>query len=336
MKFIELLNNCSPDLIKDKNFKLMRHVFKDDRTILKENDPVKFSDEQIKEENLIINHLSSEAKLSAIRADSKLAEISCAEQGRNKLKNTQIVFAFAASSGSRAEFVGAFNVLESITQDSFLNKYENYLQDLPEKLEKLWEFKKFVTKLGYSKRPRKQNYYYNLELLDDPINEYKNRVVIEWGNPRNWVHTTLDKEITQIRAKGFVRDFTDYYDFVLSFDELKAILNQAEGNPEWISKLSGVSGVYLIVDIKTGGQYIGSAYGTRGFLGRWENYCANNHGGNIRLIDLITVNGNDYASNFQISILRVMDKSSSKEQVINAESFLKRKLGTKVHGLNNN
>ena len=108
MKFIELLNNCSPDLIKDKNFKLMRHVFKDDRTILKENDPVKFSDEQIKEENLIINHLSSEAKLSAIRADSKLAEISCAEQGRNKLKNTQIVFAFAASSGSRAEFVGAW------------------------------------------------------------------------------------------------------------------------------------------------------------------------------------------------------------------------------------
>ena len=175
-----------------------------------------------------------------------------------------------------------------------------------------------------------------MKLPDHPINLYKNRVVIEWTNPRAWHQNELGKEITQIRAKGFVTDFTDYYDFVLSFDELKAILNQPEGNPEWISKLSGVSGVYLIVDIKTGRQYIGSAYSARGFLGRWENYAANNHGGNKSLIDLILRHGVDYASNFQISILRVMDKSSSKEQVINAESFLKRKLGTRVHGLNNN
>ena len=108
-----------------------------------------------------------------------------------------------------------------------------------------------------------------MKLPDHPINLYKNRVVIEWTNPRAWHQNELGKEITQIRAKGFVTDFTDYYDFVLSFDELKAILNQPEGNPEWISKLSGVSGVYLIVDIKTGRQYIGSAYSARGFLGRY-------------------------------------------------------------------
>ena len=336
MKFIELLNNCSPNLIDGKRTKLMRHQFKDDRTELKKNKPTAFSDEEIRDNNLIINFLSSEAKLSAIRADSKLAEISCAEQGGDVLKNIQIVFAFAASMGTTAEFIGAFNIIGNSNLDTFHQKYSNYLSDLPERLKTEWQFEKFVTKLGYSKKLRKQNYYSNLELLDDPINEYKNRVVIDWGKSMNWAHNTLDKEITQIRAKGFVSDFTDYYDFVLSFDELKAILNQPEGNPEWISKLSGVSGVYLITDIKEGNQYIGSAYGSRGFLGRWEDYYRNNHGNNKSLIKLIEENGKDYASNFQISILRVMDKSSSKEQVINAESFLKQKLGTRVHGLNNN
>ena len=341
MKFIELIENCSPDsieviknLIKERKIKLMRHQFDDDISILTKK-PNKYSDQEIRDKNLIINVLSKEAKLSAIRSDVKLAEITCAEQENDVLKDTDIVFAFAASTGKFAEFIGAFNITGKSDLDNFKKKYSSYLSDLPEELEEKWKFKQFVTKLGYSKYPRENSHYYNMKLSDHPINLYKNRVVIEWTSPIAWHQYDLGKEITQIRAKGFVRDFTDYYDFVLSFDELKAILNQPEGNPEWISKLSGVSGVYLIVDIKTGSQYIGSAYGARGFLGRWENYAANNHGGNKSLIDLTKSNDN-YASNFQISILRVMDKSSSKEQVINAESFLKRKLGTRVHGLNNN
>ncbi len=337
MKFIDLLNNCSPMLIENKKIKLLRHRFQDDLKILKDigvkNNELSADD--LEEIYTTGSVLKSETKLSSIRADVKLAEISCAEQGRDILKNTQIVFAFAASKGSSAEFIGAFNVLEKSDLASFSKNYETYLSDLPNKLKIVWGFEKFITKLGYSKRPREVNHYYKLELLKDEINDYKNRIIIDWGQSINWVQKNLNKEIIQIRAKGFVRDFTDYYDFVLSFDELKAILSQPEGNPEWISKLSGVSGVYLILDIKTGNQYIGSAYGARGFLGRWESYSRNNHGGNKSLLELVKDNA-DYASNFQISILRVMDKSSSKEQVINAESFLKHKLGTKVYGLNNN
>jgi hypothetical protein len=337
MLFSELLRLCSPELTKNKKFKLMRHQFKDERTILKTDKFKKFSDEDIKEHNLIRNILSQEAKLSAIRADSKLAEITCAEQSKDRLKDTQIVFAFAASSGTNAEFIGAFKIIEEANQTEFLKKYQDYLSPLPKELEKGWEFKSYVTKLGYSIKPKNESYYYNLELLDDPINEYKNRVIIDWGkNAIAWVQKSLDKNVVEIRAKRFVRDFTDYYDFVLSFDELKAIINQPDGNPEWINKLSAVSGVYLIVDIKMGNQYIGAAYGKDGFLGRWRNYADNNHGNNKSLKDLVK-NGNDkYESNFQISILRVMDKSSTKNEVIAAESFLKQKLGTRVHGLNNN
>lgn len=339
MLFNELLKLCSPELITNKEFKLMRHQFKDDRTILKTNKLKKFSDEEIEKDNLMVNILSQDAKLSAIRADSTLAEISCAEQGTDKLKDAQIVFAFAASTGTCAEFIGAFEITGSFKQENFLKKYENYLSDLPATLRDAWNFEKYVTKLGYSKWPRSDIHYYDLELLRDPINDYKNRVIIDWGNnPRVWVQKSLDKNVIEIRAKGFVRDFTDYYDFVLSFDELKAIINQPDGNPEWINKLSAVSGVYLIVDIKTGNQYIGSAYGKDGFLGRWTNYAANNHGDNKSLKDLVSPDNGKrkYESNFQISILRVMDKASNKIEVIAAESFLKQKLGTRVHGLNNN
>lgn len=335
MLFTDLLSLSSSELKKSK-FRLMRHQFKDDRIILKTNGTKKFSDDDIESFNLLGNILTQESKLSAIRADSNLAEIACAEQGEDELKDAKIVFAFAASIGTNAEFIGAFEIIEKSSQENFLKKYQDYLSDLPVKLQEAWKFEKYVSKLGYSKWPRKNIYYYNLKLLVDPINEYKNRVIIDWGKgARSWVQTILDKEIIEIRAKGFVRDFTDYYDFVLSFSELKAIINAPEGNPEWISKLSAVSGVYLIVDNKTGMQYIGSANGAEGFLGRWKSYSNNNHGDNKSLKDLVGNNKN-YSSNFQISILRVMDKSSTKNQVIAAESFLKQKLGTRVHGLNNN
>ena len=235
MKFIELLNNCSPNLIEGKRIKLMRHQFNDDRAELRNNKPTAFSDEEIRDYNLIINTLSSEAKLSAIRADSKLAEISCAEQGRDVLRDIQIVFAFAASKGTTAEFIGAFKIsTEQSDLVNFQKKYSSYLSDLPDELIKEWQFQKFVTKLGYSKRPHKNSYYYNLELLDDPINEYKNRIIIDWGRGINWVQNNLGKEIIQIRANGFVRDFTDYYDFVLSFDELKAIQDYLRVHSKWL------------------------------------------------------------------------------------------------------
>ena len=331
MLFSELLSLCSPELTKGKRIRLMRHQFKDDRVILKTNETKNFSDKEIED----LNILSQDAKLSAIRADSTLAEISCAEQGKDVLKNTQIVFAFSASSGINAEFIGAFEVIKNVDQEAFLKKYQNYLHDLPEKLKKEWGFEQYITKLGYSKWPKKSSYFYELNLLDNPVNKYKNRVIVNWPSPRQWIQLSLEKEIVEIRAKGFVRDFTDYYDFILSFVELKAILNQPEGNTVWINKLSAVSGVYLIIDTKTGNQYIGSAYGEGGFLGRWRSYADNSHGNNKSLIDLV-VNNDGYSSNFQISILRVMDKASYKTEVIAAESFLKQKLGTRVHGLNNN
>jgi len=73
--------------------------------------------------------------------------------------------------------------------------------------------------------------------------------------------------------------------------------------------LAAVAGVYLIVDRKTGKQYVGSASGEGGILSRWRSYADTGHGGNKRLIDLAACD---------------------------PEGLYKEKLGSRAFGLNSN
>jgi len=331
MTFEELINLIDPHFLDGKRFKLMRHQFQDDIKILKSNG---FTESEIN--SLEFSSLTTNQKLASIRTDHMLAEISCAEQGKPQLDDTDLVFAFAATQGGSAEFIGVFSVRGTLNQKDFFRKYTSYLTNSHALIEDRWAVKKYVTKLGYSKWPKSGNFFYKLESVDHPLNkEFKNRVIVQWVNPIAWVQNKLTQEVLQIRAAGFVRDFPGYYDFYLSFAELKAIVESPEGNWEWKNKLSAISGIYLILDTKTGAQYIGSAYGEGGVWGRWQCYSKTQHGGNYGLKQLV---GNDesYAVNFQFSILRVMDKNSSKFEVIQTEAMLKLQLGTRVHGLNHN
>lgn len=331
MTFEELINLIDPHFLDGKRFKLMRHQFQDDIKILKSNG---FTESEINSHEF--SSLTTSQKLASIRTDHFLAEISCAEQGKPQLDDTDIVFAFAATQGGSAEFIGVFYVTEKIDKERFFRKYRRYLTEPNALVKERLAVEKYVTKLGYSKRPKSGNFFYKLKRVKHPLNkEFKNRVIVQWVNPIAWVQNKLTQEVLQIRAAGFVRDFPGYYDFYLSFAELKAIVESPEGNLEWENKLSAISGIYLILDTKTGAQYIGSAYGEGGLWGRWQCYSNTKHGGNYGLKQLV---GNDesYAVNFQFSILRVMDKNSSKLEVIQTEAMLKLQLGTRVHGLNHN
>jgi len=331
MTFEELINLIDPHFLDGKRFKLMRHQFQDDIKILKSQG---FAESEINSQEF--SSLTTNQKLASIRTENVLAEISCAEQGRDQLKDTDLVFAFAATKGGSAEFIGVFHVLGKVDKEHFFCKYMLNLTMSHALIKDRWAVEKYVTKLGYSKQPKSGNFFYELERVNHPLNdEFKNRVIVKWISPIAWVQNTLTQEVLQIRAAGFVRDFPGYYDFYLSFSELKAIVESPEGNLEWKNKLSAISGIYLILDTKTGNQYIGSAYGEGGVWGRWQCYSNTQHGGNYGLKQLV---GNDesYAVNFQFSILRVMDKNSSKLDVIQAEAMLKLQLGTRVHGLNHN
>jgi len=99
--------------------------------------------------------------------------------------------------------------------------------------------------------------------------------------------------------------------------------------------LSSVAGIYLIVDLSDGSQYIGSAYGKDGILGRWTQYANSYHGGNEKLIKLLKDEPERYKK-FQFCILRTLPKSMTDVQVIAYEQLYKNKLGTRTFGLNIN
>jgi len=166
--------------------------------------------------------------------------------------------------------------------------------------------------------------------------DLENRVVIDWGkSARMWHQRLSKKRVVEILPEGYVKEFPGFLEFVLDFDELVQLINHPDANREWHLMLSSVAGVYLIVDRKTGLQYVGSAYGKRGILGRWSTYAHTGHGGNEKLIHLI---GSDpgYARNFQFTILRTLPRTLTAKEVIEYERQYKEKLGTKAFGLNLN
>lgn len=91
----------------------------------------------------------------------------------------------------------------------------------------------------------------------------------------------------------------------------------------------------MILDKKTGNQYIGSAFGQGGIWQRWSDYASSGHGGNQKLIELCA-NKNNYESNFQFTILKSLPSNLSNREVIKIETLYKEKFGTKSFGLNQN
>jgi hypothetical protein len=98
----------------------------------------------------------------------------------------------------------------------------------------------------------------------------------------------------------------------------------------WHAPLSATRGIYLLVHRDTGAQYVGSATGADGFLGRWRTY-ADGHGGNVALKEL-----GHAEDQFDVRILETVGSGASLQDVYDLESLWKVKLGSRVKGLNRN
>ena len=123
---------------------------------------------------------------------------------------------------------------------------------------------------------------------------------------------------------------------ILTYDELKNILENQEAFDAWHTAMSAVNAVYLIADRKEGTQYVGSAYGKDGLWGRWAEYIATGgHGGNKKMHQAMTENP-QRCHDLQFSVLQILSKSLSEDEIIKAETLWKNKLLTKEHGWNDN
>jgi hypothetical protein len=184
---------------------------------------------------------------------------------------------------------------------------------------------------------REASYFYDL-VRDPRFDDLRDRLVIEWGGAtRSWCQNLSNKRVLELKEPGrCLPPFDDYLEFSLSHGELVELFENAEAHREWRARLSAVAGVYLILAEDTGAQYIGSATGEDGIWGRWSDYARNGHGGNQLLRKLVRSDPALYPNGFRFSILQILPKTMSRDEVIARESVYKDKLGTRSVGLNRN
>ena len=165
----------------------------------------------------------------------------------------------------------------------------------------------------------------------------KERVIIDWNNPVQWLQHYNEMPVIRI-DRGLMENnlpvFVRYEDVVLNYIQLKTIINS--NNPEWKSRLESCNCIYLILDKSNGKQYVGTTYNTKGIWGRWSEYAKTGHGDDVELKKCIESDPKYAEKNFQWCILETLPIKILPEQAIERESLYKRKLGTRIYGLNKN
>lgn len=158
------------------------------------------------------------------------------------------------------------------------------------------------------------------------LETYQGKLIIEWGpGYRAWVQraSAKDKAIIEMRRTVIDPPFPGFLEFRKRLSELIHV------PMAWRQALSSVSGIYLLTCPVSKKHYVGSANGTTGFWGRWENYVANGHGGNRRMLGLT-------AADYQVCILEVAASSTRTDDLLKMESLWKQKLMSRQWGLNGN
>jgi len=230
-------------------------------------------------------------------------------QEKDIFKGGAQLLSFIATEGTNCVFVGKYDI-----------KSVSGLTHFP--------LRKYGVKTGFK---------YDL-VRDENFDYLRDRLVINWGNgTRSWVQNFKykTKSVVEILPDGHVRDFPGYLDLIISFSELKSIIDFPVANRVWKRMLSSTSGIYLILDTYTGLLYVGSAHGRNGIYGRWSDYAKDGHGGNEELRKLIDTDP-QAKFRFKFSILQTLSPSLTYQEVSTYENLHKEKLGTKAHGLNLN
>jgi hypothetical protein len=162
--------------------------------------------------------------------------------------------------------------------------------------------------------------------LDEKMADLIGRLFIDWGpGALAWAQYAErnDKRVAELRAAFREDAFPGYASFIEPLSKLGKL------PMSWQTALSASRGIYLLTCPKTKEQYVGSATGPDGFLGRWQNYIQSGHGGNVCL------KGRD-PSDYQVSILEVAGSLAGADEVLAMEARWKRKLQSREMGLNKN
>ncbi|HEU0065688.1 MAG TPA: GIY-YIG nuclease family protein [Sphingomonas sp.] len=167
--------------------------------------------------------------------------------------------------------------------------------------------------------------FYATERLQ-PLSEYSGKLVIGWGSgTRSWAQRAhrQAKPIIELQEHFVEPPFPGYLSFCAQLSDIEAM------PMGWRTALAAVHGVYLLTCPRTREQYVGSASGAEGLLGRWLEYAQNGHGGNVALKSR---NPEDY----RVSVLYVAASTESRDSIERVEGLWKSKLQSREMGLNRN
>jgi hypothetical protein len=181
---------------------------------------------------------------------------------------------------------------------------------------------------------RKQFDLVESEVLADLLG----RLVIDWGTgARSWRQRGVLAQFKPVLSilERQVRPFPGFERLVLSFAELEEIVNQPRRYAAWRVAMSSVGAIYVIAHTLTGKLYVGSAQGAGGLLGRWTDYVTTSHGGNKKLVAEIEADPSSF-KNFQFSVLQILPRTASVDDVIALENLYKAKVLSIPFGLNAN
>ncbi len=166
---------------------------------------------------------------------------------------------------------------------------------------------------------------YELQRID-ALAGYQDMVVIDWGaGARAWVQRASRqvKPVIEI-AQQYEPRFPGFRVFTRLVDDIPSLPSG------WRQVLRSVKGVYLLVDVESGQQYVGSAKGADSLLGRWLDYAGGGDGGNVALKNA----ARDGRRTYQVSVLEVVDENTPDGTIEQIESYWKNKLLSREFGLN--
>ena len=227
------------------------------------------------------------------------------EQKEDRFKDVDYIVSFIGEEGTMARLVGVYEILG----------YDEAR----------------ASRVGTGK------FYYKMAEVQGAIEEYNERVIIDWGKSALSWHQWLkknDKAVVAIERKGIDWFCPSYEEIKLPYAQLARIV---EDNIDiWRHKLTACNCIYVISDSKTGKLYVGSTYNRDGIWGRWKDYAKTGHGDDVELIKLLQEDPNYAKDNFTWSILQTLPLGISENEAVRIETLWKNKLGREVCKLNKN
>lgn len=279
------------------------------------SDLLKIDDVNVTEFRLVRHGYKEINPLNAFREDIDLFNAYQAFQRTGKFGNARYIAVFAPYHGTQALFLGVWEI-------------ENEIPALEAPKHMLKKIERFGWQLSDAS-------FYTLRQVAI-LTDLSERLIIEWGGSTvSWVQRKSDKPIISILPPAHIQEFISYDQTVISREQLEKLVHNPTNNVTWFNALRAVNGIYCISDTRNGKLYVGTAYGKNGIWGRWSNYVATGHGGNMILKQLLEEEP-DAVNHFQYTILEILPGSSTADDAIAKEALWKRKLCSREHGYNNN